>query len=330
MSNDVVPDPLRAEAAERNAKALGSTPVATTLDSSRSVEGVVSLLPPVEPLPEVLSIRVADGMAAWLTCKSPAKPGPNEDAVAVIPFQESRGILMVADGLGGHRGGRRASQLMKTSLTRMVKRISSSSAGPLIKLSGVVPVPMGNRSDALSEQEFRSSILNEIEQANQRLLRSRLGAATTLALVEICSRRVRTYHVGDSEILIVSQRGRIKYSSVSHSPIGYAVESGIMTAEEALYHPDRHLISNVIGSDQMSVELGPWISLSPRDTVLLASDGLFDNLLQEEIVECIRIGKLINSVRKLAELARNRMMIPSLNVPSKPDDLSILLYRGVA
>jgi serine/threonine protein phosphatase PrpC len=108
------------------------------------------------------------------------------------------------------------------------------------------------------------------------------------------------------------------------------VESGIMTAEEALYHPDRHLISNVIGSDQMSVELGPWISLSPRDTVLLASDGLFDNLLQEEIVEFIRIGRPVDCVRKLAELARKRMLVPSMNVPSKPDDLSILLYRAVA
>jgi serine/threonine protein phosphatase PrpC len=330
MSNDVVPDPHSAEDADQPAKAPGSTPIGTMSEVSLHNEVAVAFLPPVEVLPDVSSSRVAEGMAAWLTCKSPGKPGPNEDAVAAIPVRDNRGILMVADGLGGHRGGRRASQLMKTGLIRMVKRLSSGMAEPVIKISGVVPVPLATTNDLLGEQEFRSAILNEIEQVNQRLLRSRMGAATTLALVEISKRRVRTYHVGDSEILIVSQRGRIKYSSVSHSPIGYAVESGIMSAEEALYHPDRHLISNVIGSDQMSVELGPWISLSPRDTVLLASDGLFDNLLQEEIVEFIRIGRPVDCVRKLAELARKRMLVPSMNVPSKPDDLSILLYRAVA
>jgi len=234
---------------------------------------------------------------------------------------------MVADGLGGHRGGRRASQLIKSSLSRTVQKLSASTNSQLL-ISGIVPIPSQFRSGDRTFPDHRGFILDEIERVNQRLLRSRIGSATTLALVEIQGRRVRSYHIGDSEILVISQRGRLKFSSISHSPIGYAVESGMLTEEEALFHPDRHLVSNVIGSQQMSVELGPWISLSPRDTVLLASDGLFDNLLQGEIIHFLRKGKLTECVQHLAELARNRMIIPSLEAPSKPDDLSIMAYRS--
>ncbi|WP_437226770.1 PP2C family protein-serine/threonine phosphatase [Planctomicrobium sp. SH661] len=285
------------------------------------------LLPSVEPLPAVSQSRVGPGNAAWLTCKSPGKLTANEDAVGVFPLNSQQGLLMVADGLGGHRGGRRASHLVKTLLNRGAKRITSPDPGTAMTISGVVPVPTQAPKGDEVGQDHRDWILNEIERVNQRLLRSRVGSATTLALVEVNGNRVRSYHVGDSEILIVSQRGRLKFSSISHSPIGYAVESGMLTQEEALFHPDRHLVSNVIGSDQMSVELGPWVTLSPRDTVLLASDGLFDNLMQGEIVDCVRKGKLADCVKSLGELARDRMLVPSLDHPSKPDDLSILAYR---
>jgi len=288
----------------------------------------IPILPGIEPLPDVCELSVAQGQAAWLTCKCPGKPGDNEDAVTAIPSGPEQGLLMVADGLGGHRGGRRASQLIKSQLRRAAQQFVASGQSRSVIISGIVPVPCqsAGRNRPIS-QDHRAFILNEIERVNQRLLRSRIGSATTLALIEIQGRRVRSYHVGDSEILIVSQRGRLKYSSVSHSPIGYAVESGLLTEEEALFHPDRHLVSNVIGSDQMSVELGPWMTLSPRDTVLLASDGLFDNLLLGEIVAGIRKGKLAGCVRSLAELARSRMLVPGLDSPSKPDDLSILAYR---
>jgi len=273
-------------------------------------------------LPDAQESGVATGQAAWITAGSPFKSGHNEDALAAIPLSTERGMLLVADGLGGHRGGRRASQLIRSLLTKAARQYSVPPRTLL--LSKLVPVPSSLRP---ATPDPRSLILDEIERANQRLLRSRAGSATTLALVEIHGNRVRTYHIGDSEILILSQRGRIKFSSVSHSPVGYAVESGMLTEEQALFHPDRHLVSNVLGSEQMSIELGPWVTLSPRDTVLLASDGLFDNLLQWEIVEGIRKGKLADGVNTLARLAWQRMLHPDHDAPSKPDDLTILAFR---
>ncbi len=299
---------------------------ALALNSSVSISGQPARHTP--PLPAVEEAPLGPGRAAWITAASPFKNGLNEDAVAHLPLGAEQGLLMVADGLGGHKDGHHASQLIRSLLMKTARQFVRRP--PPLMISKVVPIPERPRHGVPSQNDLRTPILDAIELANRRLLRSRAGSATTLALVEVNGRQVRSYHIGDSEILVVSQRGRLKFSSVSHSPIGYAVESGILTEEQALFHPDRHLVSNVIGSEQMSVELGPWMTLAPRDTVLIASDGLFDNLMQYEIIELIRKGKLAESLQELASMAWQRMLHPEGDCPSKPDDLSILAYRTQA
>ncbi|WP_437204479.1 PP2C family protein-serine/threonine phosphatase [Planctomicrobium sp. SH664] len=279
-----------------------------------------------EPLPEVSQQTLGTGTAAWLTSRSPGKASLNEDAVAVLPINQNRGLLFVADGLGGHRGGREASRQLLQALKKATRRMVTGPVSAPLVISRVVPIPTVTPLPA-GEVDSRAIILDQIERVNRRLIRSRTSGASTLALVEFHGARVRTYHIGDSEVLIVSRQGRVKYATVSHSPVGYAYEAGLLTEEDALLHPDRHLVSNVVGSESMSVQIGPWVTLSPCDTVLLGSDGLFDNLRQAEIIEYIRKGKLPESVRQLAERARKRMTFPAPDRPSKPDDLTILAYR---
>ena len=283
--------------------------------------------PDIPPVPDPECVELGQGEAVFLSLKSPLKETPNEDSLDVMPIAEHRGWLVVADGLGGHRGGRRASQMVISSLRQAARNLMVAQRETSPTISHVVTVPtQGNGSP--SHPDFRTVILDTIEQVNRRLIRGGTGGATTIALVEIHEGQVRTYHSGDSEVLVVSQRGRIKYDTVPHSPVGYALEAGFLTEEEALQHEDRHFVSNVVGSRQMSIELGPWIKLAPRDTVLLASDGLFDNLLKSEIVDLIRIGKLSAGVKALAKRALERMVRPQSEHPSKPDDLSILAFRG--
>jgi serine/threonine protein phosphatase PrpC len=61
--------------------------------------------------------------------------------------------------------------------------------------------------------------------------------------------------------------------------------------------------------------------------VLVASDGLYDNLHRREIVEVIRKGKLLASAEELARSGIGRMTVPTEGEPSKPDDLTFILYR---
>jgi serine/threonine protein phosphatase PrpC len=100
-----------------------------------------------------------------------------------------------------------------------------------------------------------------------------------------------------------------------------------MAEEEAIRHEDRHVISNVIGSEQMRIEIGPPIEMASRDTLVIASDGLVDNLLPSEIVEFVRSGPLDEAVGDLVEEARRRMTAASGDAPSKPDDLTVIAYR---
>ena len=142
----------------------------------------------------------------------------------------------------------------------------------------------------------RIGIINGFESANEEVLALALGAATTLTVVEFDGQLVRYFHVGDSLSLLTGQRGKIKMQSMPHSPVGYAVEAGLLDETDAMHHEQRHVISNVIGSVDMHIEMGSAVELSPRDTLLLASDGLTDNLHMPEIVECIRKGSL-HSIR---------------------------------
>jgi serine/threonine protein phosphatase PrpC len=94
-----------------------------------------------------------------------------------------------------------------------------------------------------------------------------------------------------------------------------------------VHHEERHIVSNVVGASDMSISIGTSLQLATRDTLLLASDGLFDNLYMEEIVEIIRKGSLTNAAEQLVSLCRQRMQHPQPALPSHADDLSFILYR---
>lgn len=246
---------------------------------------------------------IAGGHAGVFSTRSPAKQTPNEDAAALLPFDSASCVLLVADGVGGVAAGEQASQLAMQSLLQSVESAAEQ---------GWMP---------------RTAILNGVETANQAVCDLNLGAATTLAAVEVQGSTIRPYHIGDSIILVVGQRGKIKFESVSHSPVGYAVAAGMLDQQQAMHHADRHLVSNVLGTPDMWIDVGPSIELSPRDTLLIASDGLLDNLHVEEIAEYIRKGPLHRSLTRLAEFARRRMTAPEPGEPSKPDDLTFVAFR---
>lgn len=252
---------------------------------------------------DVTTFAWLGGQVAVYSNRSPNKATPNEDAIGLIPFRDESGIIAVADGLGGSRAGDEAARLAIEALDESLQ------------------------AGAQGKSQLRTAIIDGIENANRRVLELGVGAATTLVVAEIQDGQVRPYHIGDSMILVVGQRGRIKCQTVPHSPVGFAVEAGVLDAAEAMHHEYRHLVSNVVGSAEMRIEVGTSIPLSLRDTVLLSSDGLFDNLHVEEIIERVRKGRLRSAVQKLVDDARDRMTRPQPGHPSKPDDTSLVAFR---
>ena len=262
-----------------------------------------SLLYAETDLDHVERYRFAAGQAALFTARSPFKETVNEDTLSLIPVGDRAGVLAIADGLGGLPAGEVASRLAITTLREV--------------LSGVE----GNG------MSLREAILDGIERANANILALGTGCATTLAVVELQERMMRSYHAGDSIIMLVGQRGKLKFQSVPHSPVGYAVEAGLLDETEAVHHEHRNIVSNVLGTPEMRIEVGPAIQLSSRDTLLLASDGLPDNLYVDEIVELIRSGPIASAADALVREGCERMETFHPDRPSHPDDLSIILYR---
>lgn len=246
---------------------------------------------------------VPGGQAAVYSAGCPGGSGPNQDAAALIPFDAGSSVLIVADGVGGAPAGEQAARI------------------------AVETVWTGLAEAARAGGSLRPALLDAIESANQAVSGLGGGAATTLAAVEVSAQAVRPYHVGDSLILVVGQGGRIKLQTVSHSPVGFAVEAGVLDEAEAMHHEQRHLVSNVLGAPDMRVEVGSALELAPRDTVLLASDGLADNLRTGEIVERLRRGPLWEALARLAADSRSRMEGPAGGEPCKPDDLTCVAYR---
>lgn len=243
------------------------------------------------------------GHAVVYTHRSPDKESVNEDCAALIPYDAHTGVLVIADGLGGQPGGSTASH---TAAQKLLQSIQTAAK------QGI---------------SLREAILDGFENANKAILDSANGSATTLAVAEIQTARIRPYHVGDSMILLTGQRGRMKVQSVAHSPIGYAVESGLLDVDEAVHHEERHLISNVVGARDMRIEIGAARKMAVRDTLVLASDGLFDNLYVDEIVEIIRKGPLEEAASTLLQLSQQRMNTADEEQPNHPDDLTFILFR---
>ncbi len=249
--------------------------------------------------PELMEL--AGGNIVTLCRRCPEKTEPNDDCAAVVQTDWGALILVVADGVGGSPLGHKASAIAVESVADSARE-----------------------SEPMSD--LRPAILDGIEKANREILDLGIGAATTLAVVEIQDRIVRGYQVGDSTTLVIGQRGALKWKSTSHSPVGYAIEAGMLDESDAMHHDERHIVSNLVGSRTMHIEIGPSHPLAARDTVIVGSDGLFDNLHLDEVIEYGRSGKLCGRVEKLAQLATERMSSPDARQPGKPDDLTIVLY----
>jgi len=248
-------------------------------------------------------VPFAGGVAAVATCRRPGAEGPNEDGAGLIPLGPDAGVLAVADGVGGQPAGERAAGVALGCLREGILDAARDGAEP------------------------RTGILNGFERANRAILATGAGGATTLVVAEIRGAHLRPYHAGDSEILVTGQRGRRKLQTIAHSPVGYAVEAGLLDEREALHHDERHVITNAIGSPDMRIEMGSSLALAARDTVVLASDGLFDNVHVDEVVEVVRTGPLDAGLAALVELGLRRMGEPRRGEPSKPDDLTVIAFR---
>jgi serine/threonine protein phosphatase PrpC len=175
-------------------------------------------------------------------------------------------IFAVADGMGGHASGGEAS-------AAAIARLKDAATGPTVEVDALRAAMQ--HADADIRQLGRGAHAAD-------------GAGTTVAGVALIERGGGLYwaafHVGDSRIYRWSASGWERMSN-DHSVVQELVDSGVITAEQALTHPERHMITRALG-------LGPGseadYSLVPADggqRFLICSDGLTSALREEWIAE---------------------------------------------
>ena len=233
------------------------------------------------------------------TVKADDKDGPNEDSAAIVSLNKQSGVIVLADGVGGHAVGDKASKTAVNVITRAVAKADSATS------------------------DLSTIIIPSIDKANEKVIALYANAATTLVIAEISNGTMRTYHAGDSVALVTGQRGKIKFQTIAHSPTGYAMEAGLLDPQEAMQADDRHIVSNILGYADMRIELGPRLKLAQRDTLLIASDGVTDNMLVDDIVAVIRKGPLQKAAKQLMQTCVDKMQ----QADGHSDDLTAVLFR---
>jgi PPM family protein phosphatase len=175
----------------------------------------------------------------------------NQDSIGFFYDPENNTtIILLADGMGGHSEGEKASKAVVQGILSELKKAKET--GPI------------------------ASIIEAIDNVHKRIQKNWNDAGTTLSVAEINDKTVRFYSIGDSPALLLSNTGEVLYRSNLHSPKDFALKSGLFTEKSIMQKEQDHYVSNVVGIDDYFVEVSPSLKLSKGDIVLIASDGLFD------------------------------------------------------
>jgi protein phosphatase len=218
----------------------------------------------------------------------------NQDSFVV---SDLLGLYIVADGMGGHAAGEKASI-----------------------------IAIGTAIDIFSSYDFENqkiigndenlSIIDVIKisfkEANNRIIKESIssvhlqGMGTTQVMLVIHNNKAYLGSIGDSRIYLIKS-GEIKQVTKDHSVVQDLINQGLITSEEAKVHPYKNVITKCLGM-QAEIEIDTQeIELSKNDILLLCSDGLTGLVDDNEIKNIVLSEPDLNlSVKKLIGLANER------------------------
>ena len=200
----------------------------------------------------------------------------DEDSLLAMELQtaflsqpRTRLLLMVADGMGGHRRGDVASKIAVQRVARIL-------------------LPMLASEEEIPRATYHSALQEAVVEANQAVFEKAqsspeyegMGTTATLAIVD--GQSLHVANVGDSRAYIVNKR-EICQVTRDHSLVQEMVDRGQITPEEARHHPKKNVITMVLGVyAQVAPDIG-CLTVEPGDKVLLCCDGLVNHVEDPEI-----------------------------------------------
>lgn len=222
----------------------------------------------------------------------------NEDSVTIVKNSANEMLMIVADGMGGHRAGEVASSMV---VTHMGARFSELST-------------IGTKLDAVNWlKENVDEINNNIIKYGEENPDSS-GLGTTVVMALLTKEFLIFCNIGDSSGFVL-KNGVLHKITKEHTLVNFLVETGELSPEEALNHPKKNVLMKALGAADKQ-ELDVFDVDSNVDAIMLASDGL-TNMLSKDQIEKVLNEEGINEEEKLIKL------IKKCNARGGTDNISI-------
>ncbi|MCJ1656535.1 Stp1/IreP family PP2C-type Ser/Thr phosphatase [Staphylococcus sp. NRL 16/872] len=193
----------------------------------------------------------------------------NEDAGGIFYNQTHQQLLVLCDGMGGHKAGEIASQFVTYELQKRFENenfIEFEQAETWLRLT-LKDINRDLFEYAQSHEDYK-------------------GMGTTCVCALVFDKKLVVANIGDSRAYLISTR-QIEQITHDHSFVNHLVMTGQITEEEAWSHPQRNIITKVMGTDR---RVNPDVFIkrfSYYDYLLLASDGLTDYVREARILEAL-------------------------------------------
>lgn len=200
------------------------------------------------------------------------KRSNNQDFINKFDNKQGITLVILADGMGGHRAGNIASEMTVTDLGREWVN-----------------------TDYTELSQIRDWFLVSLENENKKVYElgqtdEFKGMGTTVEALAIVDNNVIYAHVGDSRIGLL-RHGEYQLLTSDHSLVNELVKAGQLTEEEAANHPQKNIITQSIGqANPVEPDLGVQM-LEENDYLIINSDGLTNMITNDEIVEILNQDK---------------------------------------
>jgi len=213
---------------------------------------------------QFLSAELTKSMRVWQT--SLVEP-------RVQMGEERAHLFLVADGMGGHRGGERASALAVAAIEHFTlnsfKWFFGTDSGEAKKVLAQFQAAFTQADTAIVE-----------EAAEKPELR---GMGTTVTMAFQLGTQLCVVHVGDTRAYLYRER-ELHQLTRDHTMVADLVRSGAIQPDEAAGHRMRHVITNVVGGPEAGVKVeARALQIQPGDRLLLCSDGLTETVTDDAI-----------------------------------------------
>lgn len=182
-------------------------------------------------------------------------------------------VFVVSDGMGGHLGGALAAEITLRTLQQQL---------------ALIP-PASDRFADHVRQAFLAANRDVFTQRQADDPLTREMGATGVAMVTDGVRFI-VAHVGDSRAYLWRRRN-LRQLTRDHTRVQSMVDNGLLSAEQALTHPDASVLDRAIGHEaSVEVDVTDWVDLEPADMLLLCSDGLCGYVADAEIASILTAG----------------------------------------